>query len=299
MNVSRLLHIIWLVWDRLICDLRCGPTLVRALKANALVRPNYYTFLDEEGLRRRIRGDTLFVLGSGASLATLSDETLAEMSHNSTMSLNYTLLQSFIPADFHVVRELGVTNVTVVNVGPADLEMFGNLIAANPCYKDTVFLAQRGYRAWSPNLLIGSYCLPKGTKIFRFRNSIIPGFRAMGRKLSAITHGASTITDCINIAFLLGFKEIVLCGVDLYDRRYFWHVPGTPFIPLHGVTDAQVGEYGGKGDTGAPHRTGERLLGQMAAWRAELEAAGVILSVQNPKSLLAEVLPVHVGNMTA
>lgn len=293
MTIARLLHLLRLMWIRLVSEVRYLPIRVRALRLNAEVPKGYYESFDDDALRRCVRGDTLFILGSGASLAALPGEVLAEMRSNITMSLNYTLLQSFIPADFHVVRELGAANDVAVNIQASDLEFFGNLVGANPSYGNAVLIVQGGYYAWTANLLIGQRFLPKGTKLFRYRNSPLPGFRSLGATFGAITHGASTITDCINIGYLLGFKKIVLCGVDLYDRRYFWHVAGTPFISLPGITDAQIGEYGGVGDMAAKHRTAEHLLLQMSVWHRELEAAGVALSVQNPKSLLTEVLPVY------
>ena len=293
MTPSRLLHLLRLLWVRIVSEVSYLPVRLRSLRLNAAVEKCYYEHFDEDAIRQRVRGETLFILGSGASLAALPSELLAEMRVNTTMSLNYSLLQSFIPADFHVVRELGVANDVAVNIQSSDLEKFGNLVAKNTIYRNTIFLVQGGYYAWAANLLIGLRCLPERTRVFRYSNSCRPGFRAPGTTFTTIMHGASTITDCINIGFLLGFKEIVLCGVDLYDRRYFWHVAGTPFMPLPGVTDAQIGEYGGTGDMDAKHRAAGRLLEQMALWRRELEARGVKLSVQNPKSLLTEVLPLY------
>jgi hypothetical protein len=293
MTTSRRLHLLRLLWRRVASEVRYLPVKIRSLWLSAAVKKGYYEYFDEDALRRRIRGDTLFILGSGSSLAGLSSKVLALMRINTTMSLNYSLLQSFIQTDFHVVRELLVANDVDVSIQSSDLEKFGNLLAANPCYRDAVFLVQGGYHAWAANLLLGLQCLPRGTRIFRYRNSFLPGVRSLGSSFSAITHGASTITDCVNIGYLLGFKKIVLCGVDLYDRRYFWHVAGTSFIPLSGVTNAKEGEYGATGKLTARHRTAERLITQLAAWAANLKLRGVKLSVQNPASLLSEVLPVY------
>lgn len=294
MTLSRPIHLLRLLWLRLMSEIRYLPLRIRAMRLNATVPSSYYQHYDETALRGRCRGDTLFILGSGASLATLPRKLIEEMRCNTTMSLNYTILQSFIPADFHVIRELGVANDVVVDIRAADLEKFGGFVAANPCYRETVFLVQGGYYGWAANLLIGWRCLPMGTRLFRYRNCPLPGFRSLGSSFGSVTHGASTITDCINLGYLMGFRKIVLCGVDLYDRRYFWHVAGASFIPLPGVTDARVGEYGGSGDLAARHRAAGRLLGQIAQWRKELEAVGVELCVQNSRSLLTEVLPVHV-----
>lgn len=242
---------------------------------------------------RSKKGDTLFILGSGGSLASLDTEIINQMQNNTTMSLNYSFLQNFIKANFHLIREIGVTNNNPISVQASDLHHLKDLLSRNPCYNDTVFLAQGGYHAWAPNLLIGTHNLPDNAKVFRFKNPFITRFGKLSNTLSAVTHGASSITDCINIGFILGFKRIVLCGVDLYDRRYFWHMPGAKFIPLPGITDAEVGEYGGRGEITARHRTSDRLVGQISEWSEELKARGVTLSVQNPKSLLASVLPVY------
>lgn len=298
MTLSRTYHLLNLLWLRLLSEIRYLPLRLRAMRLNSAVPDGYYERFDVASLRSRCRGDTLYVLGSGASLAELRPELLQEMSANTTMSLNYTILQSFIPVDFHVIRELGAANDVVIDLGLSDLEKFGGLVAANECYQEAVFLVQGGYYAWAANLLIGSCLLPKGTRVFRYRNCALPGFRPLGSSFASVTHGASTITDCINFGYLLGFRKIVLCGVDLYDRRYFWHVDGASYIPLPGITDAQVGEYGGSGDLAARHRVAGRLLGQIAQWRRELDTLGVELCVQNPRSLLVEVLPVHVSANT-
>jgi hypothetical protein len=293
MNAARFLHILRLVAARLSSETQYLPIKLRAWWMNARVPQGYYERVSEAGLRDRCRGDTLFVLGSGASLAALPDSVLAAMRRNTTMSLNYTILQSFIPADFHLVRELGVANDIKISLPVDDLRRFGGLVAANRCYQDSVFLVQGGYAAWAANSLIGLRCLPRGTRLFRYRNCLRPNRPTLGARLDDISHGASSITDCINIGFLLGFEKIVLCGVDLYDRRYLWQVPSTQFIPLPGVTDAAIGEYGGRGEMTARHRAAEGLIRRMAEWRDALAAAGCSLSVQNPKSLLAEVLPVY------
>ena len=37
-----------------------------------------------------------------------------------------------------------------------------------------------------------------------------------------VRHAPGTLSDVVNCAYLLGWKDIVLVGVDLYDSRYFW-----------------------------------------------------------------------------
>ena len=89
----------------------------------------------------------------------------------------------------------------------------------------------------------------------------------------------------MNFAYLIGWKRIVLAGVDLYDRRYFWLDRDTP-------RSVDVGRGAGVDDT--HDRLGSGIVAELARWAAFLADEGVELSVLNPRSLLADVLPVTV-----
>ena len=39
---------------------------------------------------------------------------------------------------------------------------------------------------------------------------------------SGVVHGYGSIISVVNIAYLMGWKNIVLVGIDLYDHRYFY-----------------------------------------------------------------------------
>ena len=94
-----------------------------------------------------------------------------------------------------------------------------------------------------------------------------------------LVHVSATLEECVNFAFLMGWKAIVLAGVDLYDRRYFWLPPDQP----------------GYGDTTTdiPHRTASTgIVDSLGAWRDRFAAEGVQLFVHNPRSLLTSRLPV-------
>ncbi|MDG1144168.1 MAG: hypothetical protein P8N92_05825 [Burkholderiales bacterium] len=293
MIFKRGIHLSRLLLKRLVTEITYFFVRARAMKLNAAVPTDYYDRFDQGRLKSHCRGKTLFILGSGASLAQLPNELVLKMRENTTMSLNYSLLQSFLPADFHVVRELGAANDEEIDIQQSDLKKLGAVIKSNPQYQETVFLVQGGFYAWAANLFIGWRCLPCGAKIFRFRNSLSPIFGALSDAFGSIVHGASSITDCINLGYLMEFNKIVLCGVDLYDRRYFWHVGNTPHMQLNGITDSELGEYGEGGDLTARHRAARRLVGQIARWQRDLKVNGVELYVQNPRSLLTEVLPIY------
>ncbi len=100
--------------------------------------------------------------------------------------------------------------------------------------------------------------------------------------------------DCINMAFLMGWKQIVLVGVDLYDQRYFWlPADATWNFDSAGRSIAQtVGVRGDRYDQ--IHNTVRNgVIQTIEEWKKDFEKYGVALTVYNPRSLLTSVLPVY------
>jgi hypothetical protein len=141
-----------------------------------------------------------------------------------------------------------------------------------------MFLVQTGLSAVNGNRAIWLRLLPQQRRVFLFRSH--RGSRLPSASLAdGVAHTEGTLSDCINLAALLGWRNIVLCGVDLYNRQYFW-LPGGE--PREGDTT-----------TAGKHNTAiGGIVDGMRVWREFYEGRGVNLFVYNPKSLLAEVLPI-------
>ena len=123
----------------------------------------------------------------------------------------------------------------------------------------------------------------KKNKVCFFKNrrvmSAVPS-----KDINGIPTCGATLFSTINIAYLLGYKKIVLVGVDLYDRRYFWMKD----IRRDCSNDLQKGAA-----FSDPHRTGNHVLKQMNIWNKYLKKRGVDLYIYNPRSLLSKVLPLY------
>ena len=50
------------------------------------------------------------------------------------------------------------------------------------------------------------------------------GFYDEASARSMVTGWASSVTDLVNVAVRFGYRNVVLCGVDLNDSRYFYDV---------------------------------------------------------------------------
>lgn len=247
-----------------------------------VARKHRYELLDEQELRRTRRSDTVFVFGSGASLNDLTPAEWAEIERHDTLGFNWWVHQRFVRTDYHLIRGIPDTDLDPRVWRPQVAEYF-RLLRDNPLFERTIFLVHSGFRAINGNRAIGYQLLPEQSRVFLWRSSIRVGLPS-GSFREGLVHGQSTIQECINFAYLLGWKRIVLTGVDLYDRRYFWLQQGET---------RSVDERRGA-NAEEPHiQAAMGLVATLADWRAWLHRAGVELEVHNARSLLAAALPIY------
>jgi glycosyltransferase involved in cell wall biosynthesis len=269
---------------------RWNATLVDAWARDRILRRRLYRVIGEDEVRAARRSERVFVFGSGASLNDLSTDEWEAIAEHDVFGFNAFYRQRWVRTDFHLARG-GVYGE--LRWKPHGHEV-RELIAANPHYADTIFLLQDEYLGHFANVLVGRGLLPRGARIFRYRT--LPGPGLPSRSLAdGVRHAPGTLADCVNLAALLGWREIVLVGVDLYDSRYFWLPPDKTlgYDPVAGnVVAADVNTVRGNRPDD-PHNTAAAgVVEQMGAWGRALEEDGVRLSVYNPRSLLADVLPV-------
>ena len=81
----------------------------------------------------------------------------------------------------------------------------------------------------------------------------------------------------------MGYKSIVLVGVDLFDRRYFWL----------NEDETRVEDTLRAADHTEVHGTAQVVVDLMKRWTEFLKERGVSLTVYNPQSLLAEAMDVY------
>lgn len=285
-------NFIWRIYNFIRIEFKSFPKSMVALfqyNLHAKFLSNVVSF-DEVCAEKK--DDTIFIFGCGSSLSYLTDDQWREISAHQTMSFNYFFVQDFIDVDFHLIREIGDELDT--DQRRSDLNRaIGDALSNNRRFKNAILIIQNEWKAYAARLLIASKSLPDKNKVLFFKNGK-RGNQPISKSFDrGLTHGPGTLSDCINFAFLAGFKRIVLSGVDLNDRRYFWMIQGTKFFPVKGIT-FDGGEYSVDAeDTGEMHRTAGNMISFLAMWRKELNQSGVELMVLNPHSLLADVMPVY------
>jgi hypothetical protein len=250
--------------------------------ARFLARRHAYRFVTEDELRWARRSDTVFVFGSGASLNELSPADWTHIEQHDTLGFNWWVHQQFVRTDYHLIRGIADSDLDPA-VWRRQLREYFDLVRDNPRFAETVFLVHSGFRAINGNRVIGYRYLPEGSRVFLWRSSVRVGAPSRSFR-EGLVHGQSTIQECINFAYLLGWKRIVLVGVDLYDRRYFW-LPPDQTRSVDERRDATADDPHVQGTMGLVETLGE--------WREWLHDETVELDVHNPRSLLAGTLPVY------
>ena len=253
------------------------PVYARALRAR-----RHYRLLDEEELRASRRSDTVFIFGSGRSLNELGADEWAAFAEHDTLGFNWFLHQDWVRVDYHVIREVTEDDRDPAIWKPQVASYFDG-IRASRHYAETIFLVHSGWRSINGNRALGLRLLPDGSRVFPWRS--VPERLRLGTSFAdGLSHPFSTLDECVNAAVLTGWRTIVLVGVDLYDRRYFWLGP----------EDTRPNDLNRGATHRDPHaRAHTGMVENMGRWKEELSGRGIGLHVYNPRSLLAEVLPVY------
>ena len=264
------------------------PALLRGAPARVSpwlrfqVAKGSYRFFNEEELRTSRRSSTVFVFGSGSSLNEIPESEWRHFEQHDTLGFNWFVYERFVRCDYHLIRGIPDTDL-VPEVWRPQLDTYFSLLRSNPCFERTIFLVQTGFRAINGNRAIGYRYLPQTNPVFLWRTN---SSRQLPSESFAagLSHGHSTLQECMNFAYLTGWERIVLVGVDLYDRRYFW---------LPSNETRSVDERRGASSAVVHDRATSGMIETVSEWHEWLRARGVELLVYNPRSLLAAKLPLY------
>lgn len=264
----------------------------------ALLNRRAYRLLTEDALRTRRKSDTVFVCGCGASLNAMSEDEWRDIAAHDVLGFNLFIYQHWVPTAFHLFRGgLYTRHRRALHRYASDTAQALN---SNPLFSEAVVILQGEYLAEYCNRLLGYRLLQPGTPIFRYATARADGDPTQ-RLQDGVRHGVATLCDAVNVAYCLGWKRIVLVGVDLYDSRYFFLDPDTT-LAYDARTGAPVktrrSPIRGQ-DVCDVHNTARNgIVDTMGRWSERFAREGVELSVYNPKSLLADVLPVYQSTAT-
>lgn len=239
------------------------------------------TEVTSEEVFNRKRSDSLFIFGSGYSINDLTAAEIEIFSQHDTLSFNWFIYQDFIRIDYHLIRELA-SNDRDSSIWKQEFAHYSGLLKKSPFYQNTLFVIQVSMSAVR---LLANHCLPEEAAcLFYYKCPVGTKYPNTDFKsgFGGLVHGPSTLFDCMNFAYLFGWKKIILVGVDLYDRRHFW-LKADETDPRDVIRNKNYWDE---------HNTTREAIIWAKRWRKYFQREGIQLSVYNPKSLLAKVVPI-------
>lgn len=255
----------------------------------------HYNILTEEQLAAYRRSDTIFILGSGYSLNDITPKEWAHIGKHDVLGFSGAIYQKWISVNFHLLRGWDYGSRESLMRWYYSADRYARDLQANPLFINSVLLMFADYHNVFCNTLLGFKMIPAGSNIFLYKSSkSLDGLPSETLK-KGIVHGVGTLCDAVNFAYLLGWKRIVLVGVDLYDSRYFWGRPdGTEVLDAAGkLASSEITNRGKRWDEA--HNTVQNgIIELMGRWRKHFaDGRGVSLEIYNSRSLLSKVIPVY------
>jgi hypothetical protein len=264
------------------------------LRARDLAAGRHYRRLSSRDAAARRRSDRVFIFGSGYSLNDLTPAEWQHFAEHDVFGFNGFVYQRWVRTDFHLVRSW-VPDFRGADWQRRAIAAYAERIRANAHFDDTVFVLQRQYSAEVCNMLVGERFLPEGAMVCRYRTARRLDEMPSPRWRAGLQREPGTLATVVNAAVLLGWREIVLVGVDLYDNRYFW---GPADATMHFDASGIFADAQPRNDRNLawnePHNTVRGgIVDVLGRWRGVLEPRGIHLAVYNPRSLLTRVLPLY------
>jgi hypothetical protein len=169
-----------------------------------------------------------FILGGGSSINLITKEKWDFIAKNTSLGINYWFVHDFEP-DFLMIEGFRKKYVNSALYNWTVCELTGYIKKSR-----SVLLLKDAYHSYFPWIDIAKICPEKTFLISYFdvpgasnseRDMSIKMTRAVGGHKVIPIFSRASVTLAMSIGLLLGYKKIVLCGIDLNDTKYFWESP--------------------------------------------------------------------------
>ena len=176
--------------------------------------------ITQNDLIKKKKTDLIFIIGSGFSLNKISKKKWKIIMKNDTIGFNNTFYLKKTPITYHIARA-GNEDIHLYHTLKNWIYFFQNKIKNNKFYNNTILFFPKGLTANFTNTLFGKKFYKIKNKLFLFRTNRISNLPKKNLN-TGLLHRSGTLFDAISLAYYLRYKKIILLGVDLYDKRYFF-----------------------------------------------------------------------------
>ena len=240
--------------------------------------------------------DTLFVLGSGTSINRIPPEHWEAIRRADSLGLNRWIFHAFVPT-------MLLYESSAPGTDGAQAEHAWRLRRAE-AYRKTLKIVTDFYglpsvehfgfsEAWKQNQFVAHTLLTFARSNEEFARSVrlLAAFGAFRpqRRVSRLFKHCGTLSTAITLAVKMGYRRVVLCGIDLTDSYYYFHDEKLyPDVPRLGLAEAKEVH-----PTMTRFAWGNTPIDTVLAelQRQVLAPAGIELYVQHERSALYPRIP--------
>ena len=261
--------------------------------------------ITQEQIKQKKQSDTIVIYGSGGSINDLGAEGVSRLSNYDSIGFNFSC-KSGIPSTFYILREQTTTNRGYSDEYKKDLVADINKNNPNTTLLVISMLTSghvwKGRRGWldhhssfsNEGMILNEIYFEE--KYYRDNphtpnpnkklivnapkmNSFCDQLCDTDLFSKGILYYSCTMSNALHFSLGMGYKRIILAGVDLYDHRYFW-------LPKNVLREQAKRKKRG---INTKHKTFEFTT---ACVDTLSKRNNIDLYVINPKSVLNQYIPV-------
>ena len=251
--------------------------------------------INEDELVAQKKGGRVFIFGCGASLNSITPLEWEKIRQFDSIGFNHAYYLNY-PFTYYIMRG-GVYGASETFNWRNFTDHILHDIQKDSTLDKAIFFVQKGFTSIFCNRIVGFKLWKKTHRVRFFYCDKVLRLPLLSTT-KHLVHRVGTLCTAIDLAASLGYKEIVLIGVDLYDNRYFFLPPDKTIgwsdeegrlipvdLSVHDDVTLNIDDAHNTARNGVVEIVGE--------WNDYLrKAGGISISVYNPKSLLAKKIPV-------
>lgn len=248
----------------------------------------------------------IFILGSGYSINSISAENWKIIKANDSFGFNTWMFHSHVPTYYAwetpSIREYFDAMVKRFNDRSSEYKEIPLFVQFQHAFKMGYSMEELRYP--TDNIYYFAPYTFHTTNKKLLKKAIARFLDQKEPDLGKIIHYGGSLSNVIMMSYLMGYKEIVLMGIDLNDPRYWFmkddvDAPTKAFAEIH----CRWSQKTGRSKDGGKHATVDKkftsLYGSLPIdeylkiLKEELNKRGVRLFIGNEKSQLYTMLPLY------
>lgn len=192
------------------------------------------SWLNRKTVQEKKKSDTIFILGSGSSINEYSSKQWEDISNNDSLGFNFWILHDFVPTFymFELPGDEDAKEFYLEKVRVKSLEYGSTLIFLKEGNKGKKGVMNLPAELRSKVRTLFNPTLPIiKAKHIDFALQVMLKFLSIFKKteMLIVFNKRASLFSAIIFSYLVGYKKIVLCGIDLNNSNYFYDSNATNF----------------------------------------------------------------------